>query len=134
MKKRICFAIAIMGYYGALIGAVVLFGFRAGALMILASCCAAGGAKLMENKDARQTLPMGKVSSYIQRLEMQRDVLMEKVDEVGELCDFCKHVDEPGENCAENFDCGTCQISGDCICEKCIRGGCSAGFEWRGEV
>lgn len=50
MRKRVYFALAMLGYYGALIGTVVLFGFRAVALMVLAGCCAAVGAMLTEEE------------------------------------------------------------------------------------
>lgn len=41
MKKRLLIVLMMIGYYGALIGAVAMFGIKAGALMILACCCTA---------------------------------------------------------------------------------------------
>lgn len=48
MKHRILIILLALGYWAALIGAVAMFGLKAGALMVLACCCSAGAVGMME--------------------------------------------------------------------------------------
>lgn len=48
MKKGLLIILAMLGYWAALIGAVAMFGLKAGALVVLACCCSAGAVGMME--------------------------------------------------------------------------------------
>lgn len=50
MKNKLVMILLALGYWAALIGAVAMFGVKAGALMILACCCSAGAATLDDMK------------------------------------------------------------------------------------
>lgn len=48
MKIKLAMILLTLGYWATLIGAVAMFGWKAGALVVLACCCSAGAEYMME--------------------------------------------------------------------------------------
>lgn len=48
MKIKLAMFLLTLGYWATLIGAVAMYGWKAGALVVLACCCSAGAECMME--------------------------------------------------------------------------------------
>lgn len=50
-REKLLFALMVLGYYAALIGAVILGGLKSGVMVVLACCCTAGAVQLMNREE-----------------------------------------------------------------------------------